>query len=342
MRFYSITFLLLAFYSCKSDKPAPLKLVPYHPGNGVFITNEGNFGWGNASVCYYYNLSDSTVADNIFTEANKRPLGDVCQSMEIFNDRGYLVVNNSSKIEVINPYDFTSIATINNLASPRYFLGINSSKAYVTDYKSNAISVVDLNTNTKVKEIPCRGWTERLMLVDGKAFVTNMRSSYIYLVNTDEDRIEDSILVGYASNSICLDKNGKLWVLCGGDRDKQKLAGLYKISLPDRKVEQFLPFPSATDSPGHLAINNSKEVLYYLNNGVYNIKIIETSLPEVPLISGNTFLFYGLGISPNNGDIFVSDAIDYQQKGIVYRYNSSGKLLSSFHAGIIPGGFYFY
>jgi hypothetical protein len=40
--------------------------------------------------------------------------------------------------------------------------------------------------------------------------------------------------------------------------------------------------------------------------------------------------------------IYVSDAIDYVQKGKVYIYKPDGILSNSFSAGIIPGEFYFY
>ena len=39
---------------------------------------------------------------------------------------------------------------------------------------------------------------------------------------------------------------------------------------------------------------------------------------------------------------YVADAIDYQQKGIVYRYSPEGELLDEFRVGIIPGAFCWY
>jgi len=42
---------------------------------------------------------------------------------------------------------------------------------------------------------------------------------------------------------------------------------------------------------------------------------------------------------PRRGDVYVADAIDYQQQGIVYRYSSEVKLIDEFYVGIIPGAF---
>jgi hypothetical protein len=69
--------------------------------------------------------------------------------------------------------------------------------------------------------------------------------------------------------------------------------------------------------------------------------ITAETLPDTPLIAQGDHLFYGLGIDPVSSEIYCSDAIDYLQKGIVFRYSSQGKLRDSFLAGIIPGFFAF-
>jgi hypothetical protein len=46
-----------------------------------------------------------------------------------------------------------------------------------------------------------------------------------------------------------------------------------------------------------------------------------------------------LTICPRTGDVYIADAIDYVQQGMVYRYSSDGVLIDSFYVGIIPGAF---
>ena len=41
----------------------------------------------------------------------------------------------------------------------------------------------------------------------------------------------------------------------------------------------------------------------------------------------------------DNGDVYVADAIDYQQQGIVYRYTADGDAVDEFYAGVTPGAF---
>lgn len=327
--------------SCKSDKPEDIN-EPQIVVNSksVYICNEGNFQFGNASISYY-NPSQNECSEDIFKSNNNSNLGDVCQSMTFFNGKAYIVVNNSHKIEVVNLSTFQRIATINGFNSPRYFLPINNSKAYVTDLYENRIAILDLNTNSISNYIPCNGWTEKLKMMYGKVFITNQRSDKLYVINAINDQITDSIPLKEGGNSVIEDKTGKLWVLCGGNRVSSIPGGLYRINPSTNEVEQSFPFTSSNTTPWRLTVNATNDTLYWLNNGVYRMAINDSSLPTAPFIDQSGSNFYGLGIDPSTNEIYISDAIDYVQKGVIYRYQSNGNLINTFRAGIIPGEFYF-
>lgn len=331
---------LWCFTACKKDQPSTSNIVFNSNSSGVFISNEGNFQFGNSAIGFY-NSSDNSYAEDLFKDANKRPLGDVCQSMYMHNNKLYIVVNNSNKIEVVNPNTFVTSGSITGLTSPRYFLPVSIQKAYVTDLSSNAISVIDLNSNTVIKQIPCIGWTEELCISNNKVYVTNKSNHYLYVINPQTDKIEDSIKIGYGANSLKLDKYNQLWVLANGNGSNSELATLQVINTNVDTVFNTFTFKTKDEQPWRLKINGSNDTLYYLNNGVYQMPITAMQLNNSPLIPENKNIFYGLGIDPNNGQIYVSDAIDYVQKGIVYRYQANGVLINSFKAGITPNDFYF-
>jgi YVTN family beta-propeller protein len=335
-------FLIIICYSCRKDKPEDRVKPQISIGNGggVYITNEGNFQFGNAKVSYY-DIGGAAVTEDIYQPANNVSIGDVCQSMYLFNGKAYIVVNNSGKVVVVNPKTFIATATITGLVSPRYFLPVSNNKAYVTDLNANSISIIDLSSNIKTGSIACKGWTEELASVYGKVFVTNKESDKVYVINASTDLMEDSIQVSYGSNSIREDKNGKLWVLCNGSQTNNIKAALYRIDPITKQVEQSYPFSNVTESPWRLNINGGNDTLYFINDGVFRMPVTASVLPTTAFIPKAGHAFYGLGVDPNTGVVYVSDAIDYVQRGVIYRYQSDGTLIHTFLAGIIPGSFCF-
>lgn len=331
--------LITLFYSCEEDKVSD-SITPFTAqSGGVYISNEGNFQSANSSVSYF-NPSNVTIFQDVYEQANSQSPGDICQSMKMINNKLYLVVNNSGKIEICDPLTMRRIQTITGLGSPRYILPVNATKAYVTDTYSNLISIVDLGNNSVTGTINLNGWTEQMISSNNKIFVTNTTSNYLFILDPANDVVSDSILISKGANSICEDVNGKLWVLCGGDFSGTYVAFLYRINPTTNQAEIGYQFASS-DFPLRLCINGTGDSLYYINNGVFKMSIASTFLPSTPFVSSSGNNFYGLGIDKVRNEIYVSDAIDYIQRGRIFRYKADGTAIDNFLAGIIPGDFLF-
>ena len=264
-------------------------------------------------------------------------MGNIAQSLNYFNSNFYIVVNNSGKVVVCNNR-FKKSGQITGLTSPRYILPITNQKAYVSDIYANAISVVDLNSNTKTASIPCNGWTEQMVLIYNKAFATNKNN--LYVINTLSNTITDSINVGKNAGSLGLDKNDNLWVLSSGDKQNSVLGKLTKIDPISNQI-LFTIYFNSNDVPNHLCFNKTKDTLYFLNTNIYRMAITDNTLPQNPIISSGGKNFYGLGINPNDFTIYAADAVDYIQKSNIYIYDANGNAKNNFKAGLISNGFYF-
>ena len=129
-RFLMASLSLAIILMCRECEPALDDLDYPSASRGVFICNEGNFMFGNASLSFY-NPDSFSVYNQIFFNANRFPPGDILQSMTILDSLGFLVINNSGKILVINTFSFRHIATIGDFNSPRYIEIIDHHKAYV-------------------------------------------------------------------------------------------------------------------------------------------------------------------------------------------------------------------
>ena len=279
----------------------------------------------------------------MYESINNSSLGNVAQSIEILNDTGYIVINNSNKIEVITLSDLKRIKSIEGFQSPRYMKIVGANKSYVTDLYANTIAVFNHHTGEQITSIATQGWTEEIVLWDNMALVVerNETTSRLLFIDINTDKISHTIPVGKFANSIVIDKINKVWVLCNGGTEEE-LAKLYRINPADFTIEKTFTFPDIKASPSKLVIDGEGETLYFLSSGIFKLNINATNLPIQAFISADNKVLYGLDIDPNNGDIYTSDAKDYNQSGEVFRYNIHGKLLDQFKVGVIPNEFGFY
>ena len=305
-------------------------------GEGVYIINEGNFDWGEGTITFW-NQNTGVVYDNLFKKVNERTLGNVAQSMTAIGNYGYIVVNNSRKIEVVNAKDCKSVATIEGMVSPRYILPIDDKKFYVSDLYADGVYVVF--ANEVVKKIPVSGWTNRMALdKNGYVWVARRRTDFdlrpggnsVILIDTSTNEVVDSVEVGKGVEEMEVDENGAIWTACtvfhNGD-----YPALVKIENKNLHVYR-------TEFPIFRLRINRNFIYFLMNGGLYKMAIHNTILPEKPIFSGTGNL-YGIGTS--DGYLYISDAKDYVQRGTVYRLNMQGNILDSVKAGVIPGEFCF-
>ena len=88
-----------------------------------------------------------------------------------------------------------------------------------------------------------------------------------------------------------------------------------------------------------MQLNGTRDTLYWINRDIWRMQVEEERVPVRPFIEYRDTKYYGLTVDPHNGDVYVADAIDYQQQGIVYRYTAEGEPIDRFYVGIIPGAF---
>ncbi len=339
-RFFIVIALSVFIVSSCIKEPGPLIIDTersYLAGEGFFITNEGNFRTGNGSLSFF-SYDSMKLFNNVFREVNHRPLGDIPYSMVFRGDRAYIVVNNSGKIEVVKSTDIKSAGVINGLNSPRCFSPVSDSKAYVSSLYSDSVTIIDLSSNTISGYIDIKKTSESICNNGSFSYIASwVGGNKIMVVDNAADIVTDSIEVGYEPESMVIDRNGTLWVLCNGGWQREHFAELIAINTFRNEIEKRFVFPSVDDSPTCLQIDGRGEVLYFLMKGVRKMPVGSSALPSSAYIAESQHAFYKLGINPKNNDIIVTDAGDYTGRGIMLRFSSSGEPKSESLSGIIPG-----
>lgn len=317
-------------------------------GSGLFISNEGNFQYGNASLSFY-NPQTKEVKNEIFYRANAMKLGDVAQSMTIRNGIGWIVVNNSHVVFAIDTETFKEVGRIINLTSPRYIHFLSDEKAYITQLWDNRIFIVnpkryEITGYIEIPNMTMESGSTEQMVQYGKYLYVNCWSyqNRILKIDTETDKVVDELTVGIQPTSIALDCNGKLWTVTDGGFEGSpygyEAPALYRIDAESFTIEKKFGFRLG-DDPSEVQIDRAGERLYWINDDIWAMDVTADSLPARPIISSRGTIYYGLTVNPENGDIYVADAIDYSQQGMIYRYSASGELLDEFYVGIIPGAF---
>lgn len=317
-------------------------------GAGLFVINEGNFQYGNASLSYY-NPATKSVENEVFYRANAMKLGDVAQSMTLYGDTGWIVVNNSHVIFAIDPTTFKEKGRIENLTSPRYIHFLSDEKAYVTQLWDNRIFIVNPKRYEITGYIECpamtmeSGSTEQ-MVQWGKYVFVNCWSyqNRILKIDTTTDKVVAELEVGIQPTSLVVDCYGKLWTITdGGYEDSPygyEAPSLYCIDAETFTIEKQFRFAKG-DAPSEVQLNGRGDKLYWINNDVWAMDVTADRIPVKPFIPYSDTLYYGLTIDPRSGEVYVADAIDYVQAGKIYRYSEQGERLDEFYAGITPGAF---
>lgn len=334
-----ITILLIAFLlinGCKDDDAEPEQNPP--AATDILIANQGNFGWGVGTLTNY-DSETKTTFDELYQARNQEELGNVFQSISHVDDQYYFVINNSGKI-VVTDLDIKKTTEITGFNSPRYLYKVDVDKAYVTDLYANAISIVDLKTNEIIGEISTNGWSEKGVVRNGLFWFTAPANNKIYGVDIGIDQIVDSVIVGYAPESLILDEQESLWVLCTGGGPQSAIGTLTSvIFLTDQRIVKGNVVPGL---PTNLSYDRATKAFYFISNeGIYRATTDGVLTRSRLWIPNEEKSFYALKVNPVNSELYVSDVKDFVSKSTIYRYASNGELLDEFSAGIIAGDFFF-
>ncbi len=344
---FLISILAISLLACsKSEDTAPAGKY----SSGVFIVNEGQFQTGTGTVSFL-NRDSKMVENDIFQMVNNRPIGNILQSLQIHNDRAYLVVNNAKKVEVVQAWDFKEVGTIQGLEMPRYFIGIDEKKGYISQWGAGglegSIKVVDLQTNTITKTIQVGRGAEKMLKVDNKVFVTCNggfgNDNRVFIIDNQKDEVSATINTPDNANSLVLDANNKIWITCNGRSQWNGMASvtvspaqLIRINPTNNQIEQNFAF----DRHGlnNLVINAGRNLLFYTYSGRVFSQNINSGISANPLIRRG---FYGLGHDATTDLLYAADAGNFSSNGKIIRFNPSGVAVDSMTVGIAPNGFYF-
>ncbi len=310
----------------------------------VFILCEGNMTQLNSSL-WILNEDLNQITGPIHWDSIANPLGDVGQSMTIYNNKLYIIMNNSHTIEVVDLSDSIHYEmTISVLgASPRE-MEVVEGIGYLTCWNLHGILVIDLDSGTLLDTLVLSdvGQPEDIVFSDGKLYTSIKQNSdwsaghqiFEISINT-EPTITDTFEVIDGPGQMLI-HDGFLYVVSTYfDASYNSYIGMSRIDLLTGEVTKK---------------DYGQTYIYDSDITFYNDKIYFTySTGIVPLSDSLTIEESGLignlsgiySMASYNGYIYFGLS-DYIAPDDIIVLDSLGNQIGSFTVGACPGSFAFY
>lgn len=351
--FIAVT-LVTALAACHKDKINTTPDNPTANRTGVYILNQGVLGENNGSLTYYDYTTQTTTPD-IFSKVNGRGLGDTPNDIKIYGSKMYIAVDKSGTVEVLDPKTAKSIKKIlmrtvadtSVSREPRSIIFYNN-KALISEY-DGTVAVLDTATLTVDKYISVGKNPEQMAISNGKLYVANSGGisggdntvSVIDLITMTEIK---KITVIISPVSMGADAYGHVYVLS---------AGIYQVAPAGMTVINSATdvVQSQNDTMGAFgtSIITSGDNAYFLTTNEQFTTSVSTFDVKKQVFTDSHFITdgtaiaspYNLAYDSNTGELFVSDAKDYNSNGTLFAFDKNGKKEYTITTGISPGAFAF-
>lgn len=355
----SLVFLALTslFFACeKEDTPKPDKEDPddqnppteidHGYSKGAFIICEGNFSSNDGAISY---VTASKVIRDIYFDVNDVPLGDIVQSFFIHDTLGFIVVNNSQKVEVVNLKTFTWHASIQKVSYPRYMAKYNNT-LYLTNgngFGGDYVYVINPSTFSISDSIPTGVGPNGIVAVGSTLFVANpggwSTDSTVTIINAETNAVIETLTVGDVPLGMTAD-NTTVFVLCKGlseyDEDwntipitNSKIVAIDVSTFELRTVVQLSHQMSTFAS--NLIVEYGSLLYFIDDDGLYTIP--KTGGVPLKLVSGS---FYGVSIDSKTETLWLANTSSMIQHTVEV-YSLSGQKQREIETEKFPNGVVF-
>lgn len=339
---------LFSFVACDDENKYEAPPVT-EDVNMCYVVNSGNWNANDGSIQILDLESGVTSpADchhDIFATANNTLLGDVVQDLIWKDDKIFVSVSGSQKVEVLglwgerlrSPYLFTE-----EMASPRCF-ATDGNLVYVTNYDGHVYAYSTADSTSLVKKIAVGSYPEGISYCDGYLVVNNSdygrgngTISVIDVESGERRDITEGVCNPYTQSVVC---GGEVYIIDSGNYADIP-SSICRISPKEATMKRLDIKASLLATDGN--------ILYYVNSE-YNYETYEynySPLYAIDVATGEKHALLAadkmqnvnsLSVDPETGNIFVGYAT-YGSYGNMLMFDSEGIERASFDVGYYTNG----
>ena len=315
--------------------------IIYSQNLKLFTLCEGNFGSANSSL-WSSSLNGGGMHDIVHWDESSNPLGDVGQSMSIYQEKLYIIMNNSHTIEVMSLAGGIYYESTLDLpsSSPRY-ITFNGEKGYISSWNLNAILILNLNNMEIIDTVEIDGKPEKMIYFEDHLYISVPNKSdwstndKVLKMRLSDNVIVENFTVEPGPSMIALYDSSLFITSSSYDDMWNKYSGTSTINLSTSEILRY--------NAGQTTSYGSD--IFVFQNEIY--QIFQGGL--VPLnndLSPNTSQKIGdyssLYSADSYEDFLVLGISDYVAPDTVIILSNEGVVLEEFIVSAIPGSFEFY
>ena len=322
-----ITLLLLV--GCSSN---PIVDNTEQTTHWVFVANEGNFGASNGSISMINNNGEVYQVEEV---------GDVVQSLEVYEDKLIVVVNNSHMIKI---YDITEdglrlpgIEISTNNSSPRELVVVDD-KVYFTNWNTKDVKVLNLFNYNIESSISVDGLPESIVSDGSYLWVGIMMNedytsaNSVVKIDGNTNTIVETYEVGLGPTSLVVDEGDVYVARTFYDENWIPFYGSSKIDGSDITINNY----GSGFACGGSVMKYNNEIYRSYDGGIapleYNLDIRTSSR----IGSYDQSQVYSTEVI---GDYIYFGITDYTTMNEVRVVDFNGNEVASYDVGLLPGDF---
>jgi DNA-binding beta-propeller fold protein YncE len=308
----------------------------------VYVLNQGAFMQGNASITAY-DPATGEVQQNVFQQANERPIGDIAQHSALMNGKLYVLISNSNKLEIVNPETFVAETTIFvddfGGSSPTWIQQVSETKAYISNLTGTTVSILDLESDEITGSIEVGPNPEGIAVTNGKAYIALTEfgeGQEIAIVDITGDSLIETLQVHDNPRFPFVAEDGLVWVLSTGNYGFGDLPESFgQLRAVDPETDTVVETIELGGKPGQVQYDAAADQVYVLNGGIQQVDLGSGEVTEEFF---SETAYFSLGLWQGDESAFYAGfAPDFSSAGRVDILNAEGDVMDEFTTGTGPG-----
>ena len=305
----------------------------------LFIASEGNFGQSNGSVSIF---KDGEKIQSLLD------IGDVVQSILVHEDMLFVIVNGSSEIKrytiTESGLDLPGITISTQNSGPREMAVLNN-KLYFTNWNTNDIKILNLNTYAIEESIPVDGLPEDIVSYESFIYtsISNLvlydqgNGSSVIKIDPLTKQIIMTYEVGRGPQNMVI-KNDKLWVsrTYYSEDWYQTYFGTTHINIITHEIVKKEYGPGIVCGGNVMILHN--QVYRTYDGGIASINENDLSIRSASKVgaykASNLYSAESL-----NEKVYFGITSDYQSPDTVYIHNGDGEFEYYYEVEASPGDY---